>query len=104
MSHDHGVRSDNLVLIESGGSKSREVGRFPDFEAARQAARDHAGRDLSFSSDAEYGGWRASAGERVLHILEPGAAARFLEMGDTGASGGTTDLEMDSDPPRPEEL
>lgn len=92
----------NLVLVQSGGSKSRELGRYPDADSAKAAAREAAGESLEFSADAEYGGWRARVGERVLRILEPGAAARFLEMADT-TSGGTTDLEMDVNPARPDE-
>lgn len=93
----------NLVVVETGGSRSREIGRFPDLESAKDAARQAAGAGVAFTRDAEYGGWRCRAGQRVLRILEPGAASRLLEMADTDASGGTVDLEMDQDPPRPEE-
>lgn len=93
----------NLVLVESGGSRSRELGRYPDVESARAAARQAAGGDLDFTGDPDYGGWRARAGDRVLRIIEPGAASRFLEMADTPASGGTTDLEMDQNPANPNE-
>lgn len=93
----------NLVLVESGGSKSTELGRYPDLDSARAAAREAAGDALDFGADPDYGGWRARAGDRVLRILEPGAASRFLEMADTPASGGTTDLEMDQNPAVPDE-
>lgn len=103
MNREQGPPSPNLVLVESGGSKSFELGRYPDIDSARAAAREAAGDEIDFAADPDYGGWLARAGDRVLRILEPGAASRFLEMADTPASGGTTDLEMDQNPANPDE-